>query len=327
MNHHERNGAPAGRKWIGDVSTERVGEIWRREDHEVLMTTLRGVDEVAVGLVALAQRETSEAPKAPKSGTSMGTEERRNLWGLRLGPTVTNRLRKVGIYARPQLSLEHQGRARRYVVRAVESGGAVEEIGYYVAFAGENGEPLAWLQTLDSLAVNGLHAVVVAPVLTRIEMLRIGRTYELSITRHRPVSVEAGRRPKLKADEVFSGVHGYLSLELWGKDKELNGFVKPQFFTRSGEEIPLPAEFEEAIAAVTRGTACIACSHAHYSRLAVPAPPPGCDGAGDLMTPIETDAGSAGGLMANEEGRGRTSPEAGRDAEHALVVDGNEEAS
>jgi hypothetical protein len=59
-------------------------------------------------------------------------------------------------------------------VRGVESGGAVEEIGYYVAFAGENGEPLAWLQTLDSLAVNGLHAVVVAPVLTRIEMLRIG---------------------------------------------------------------------------------------------------------------------------------------------------------
>jgi hypothetical protein len=156
-------------------------------------------------------------------------------------------------------------------------------------------------------------------------MLRIGRNYELSITRHRPVSVEAGRRPKLKADEVFSGVHGYLSLELWGKDKELNGFIKPQFFARSGEEIPLPAEFEEAIAAVTRGTACIACSHAHYSRLAVPPPP--CDGAGDLVTPIETDACSDGGLMANEEGRGRISPEAGRDAEHALVVDGNEEAS
>jgi hypothetical protein len=271
MTHQERNGAPAGRKWIGDVSTERVGELWRQEDHEALMTTLRGVDEVAVGLVALAQREASEAPKAQKSGPSMGTEERRNLWGLRLAPTVTNRLRKVGIYARPQLSLEHQGRVRRYVVRGVESGGAVEEIGYYVTFAGENGEPLAWLQTLDSLAANGVHAVVVAPALTRIEMLRIGWNYELSITRHRPVSVEAGRRPKLKADEVFSGVHGYLSLELWGKDKDLNGFVKPQFFTRSGEEIPLPPKFEEAIAAVTRGTACIGCSHPHYSRLAVAA--------------------------------------------------------
>jgi hypothetical protein len=130
----------------------------------------------------------------------------------------------------------------------------------------------------------------------------------------------------LKADEVFSGVHGYLSLELWGKDKDLNGFVKPQFFTRSGEEIPLPPKFEEAIAAVTRGTACIACSHAHYSRLAVPPPPP-CDGAGDLVMPIETGAGSRGGLMTNEEGRVGTGRETGRNAEHALVVDGNEEAS
>src|SRR5262249_40278748 len=166
MNHHERNGAPVGRKWIGDISAERVGEIWRPEDHETLVTTFRGVEEVVVGLVALAQRERSpEAPKAQKGGgSSMGTEERRNLWGLRLTPTVTNRLRKVGIYARPQLSLEHQGRARRYVVRGVESGGAIEELGYYVAFAGENGEPLPWLQTLESLAVNGLHAVVLAPL-------------------------------------------------------------------------------------------------------------------------------------------------------------------
>jgi hypothetical protein len=200
----------------------------------------------------------------------METDSRRNLWGLRLSPTVTNRLKKVGIYARPQLSLEHQGIAKRYVVRGIESGGAVEELGYYVAFAGENGEPLAWLQTLDSLAVNGLHAVVLAPVLTRIEMLRIGRNYELSITRHRPVSAEAGRRPKLKADEVFAGVHGYLALELWSKDKELRGFVKPQFFTRSGEDIALPPEFEAAITAATHGATCVGCSHPHYSQLTVP---------------------------------------------------------
>jgi hypothetical protein len=200
----------------------------------------------------------------------METDARRNLWGLRLSPTVTNRQRKVGIYARPQLSLEHQGIAKRYVVRGIESGGAVEELGYYVAFAGENGEPLAWLQTLDSLAVNGLHAVVLAPVLTRIEMLRIGRNYELSITRHRPVSAEAGRRPKLKADEVFAGVHGYLALEIWSKDKELRGFVKPQFFTRSGEDIALPPEFEAAITAATHGATCVGCSHPHYSQLTVP---------------------------------------------------------
>ena len=116
-------------------------------------------------------------------------------------------------------------------MRGVESGGATDDVGYYVSFAGENGEPLPWLQTLDSLTVNGPHAVVIAPVLTRIEVLRIARTYDLCITRHRPVAVEARQRPKLEAEEVFRGEHGYLALELWGKDKDLRGCVRPQFFT------------------------------------------------------------------------------------------------
>ena len=76
-------------------------------------------------------------------------------------------------------------------IRGVESGGATADLGYYVSFANENGAALPWLQTLDSLAVNGPHAVVIAPVVTRIEMLRIGRTYELCITRHRPVGSAA----------------------------------------------------------------------------------------------------------------------------------------
>jgi hypothetical protein len=283
MSHYEQNGAPPVRKWIGDISAERVGETWRSEDHETLVGTLRGVDEVAAGLVELAQRETSATAPQVRHGGNLSTDAdgRRNLWGLRLSRTVTNRLRKLGIYARPQLSLEHQGTAKRYVVRGIESGGAVEELGYYVTFAGENGERLAWLQTLDSLAVNGLHAVLVAPVLTRIEMLRIGRNYELCITRHRPLSSEAGRRPKLKADEVFTGVHGYLALELWGKDKDLGGFVKPQFFTRSGEEIALPSAFDAAITAATHGTACIGCRHPHYSRMSVSSSVPESSGAAD----------------------------------------------
>jgi hypothetical protein len=151
----------------------------------------------------------------------------------------------------------------------VESGGATDDVGYYVSFAGENGEPLPWLQTLDSLTVNGPHAVVIAPVLTRIEMLRVARTYELCITRHKPVAVETRQRPRLEAEEVFRAKHGYLSLELCGKDKELNGCVRPQFFTRSGEEVELPGGFDEAVKAATRGVNCLACSHPHFSRLVV----------------------------------------------------------
>jgi hypothetical protein len=42
---------------------------------------------------------------------------------------------------------------------------------------------LSWLQRVDSIGVNGVHAVVVAPVLVRVEMLRFEHTYDLLIIR------------------------------------------------------------------------------------------------------------------------------------------------
>src|SRR5260370_30454214 len=116
----------------------------------------------------------------------MESDRRLNRWGLTFTPTVINRLRKLAIYGQPQLSLEHQGRAKRYVARGVESGGATDDVGYYVSFAGTNAEPLPWSQTLDSLTLNGPSAVVIAPVLTRIAMRRISRTYDLCTTTHPP---------------------------------------------------------------------------------------------------------------------------------------------
>ena len=203
----------------------------------------------------------------------MEPDRRLNRWGLTFTPAVTNQLRKQALFGQPQLSLEHQGKAKRYVVRGVESGGATKEIGYYVTFADENGGPLAWLQTVDSLAVNGPHAIVIASALTRIEMFRIARTYELCITRHWPVTIEARQRPILLAEELFRGEHGYLALELWGKDRDLSGCVRPQFFTRSGEEIQPPIEFDEAIKAATSGVNCVGCVHPHYLRLVAPPSP------------------------------------------------------
>jgi hypothetical protein len=49
----------------------------------------------------------------------------------------------------------------------------------------------------------------------------------------------------------------------------LSGCVRPQFFTRSGEEVELPSGFDEAVKAATRGVNCLACSHPHFSRLVV----------------------------------------------------------
>src|SRR6185437_9903090 len=98
--------------------------------------------------------------------------------GLRLPALTLKQLRSTGIYSQPSISIEHQHLARRYVLRGVESGGAVAEFGAYSSFVGEHGEPLGWLQRIDSVSVNGVHAIVIAPVLVRIEMVRIQRTYD-----------------------------------------------------------------------------------------------------------------------------------------------------
>jgi hypothetical protein len=160
--------------------------------------------------------------------------------------------------------LEHQHLAHRYVIRGVESGGAIREMGHYVTFCGEDGEALAYLHPIDAIGVNGVHAVVVAPVLVRVEMLRTGRTYELLITGYRIGEAENGRRPPLESQTLFRGVHGYMELELWGKDKESAGSVVPAFYSRAGERLDVPARFEVVTRAITRAVTCCGCAHSHY---------------------------------------------------------------
>ncbi len=49
--------------------------------------------------------------------------------GMTLPGPALRRLAEVGIFAPPAVSLEHQHLAHRYVVRGVESGGAVAKMG------------------------------------------------------------------------------------------------------------------------------------------------------------------------------------------------------
>jgi len=192
--------------------------------------------------------------------------------GLDLPGQVRRQLRQVGILARTEVALEHQNLARRYVIRGVESGGATREMGHYVTFSGEEGEPLPYLHPIDAIGVNGVHAVVVAPVLVRLEMLRTGRTYELLITGYRVGEAENGRRPPLESQTLFRGVHGYLELELWGKDKESAGSVVPAFYSRGGECLEVPTKFQAVTQAITKSVNCCPCSHSHYL-IAAPAVP------------------------------------------------------
>jgi len=185
--------------------------------------------------------------------------------GLTLSRRVLRRLIEVGIFAQSQVSLEHQHLAKRYVVRGIESGGSVRDFGRYVTFCGPDGEPLPYLHPIDAIGVNGVHAVVVAPVLVRCELFRAGRTCQLLITKHEPGKVENGRRPPLENRVVFRGVNGLVDSDPLRTGSDLaERSVMPEFWSRAGEMLGIPVVFAAAVVAATKGASCVGCSHSHY---------------------------------------------------------------
>ena len=186
--------------------------------------------------------------------------------GLRLTRQALRVLKERGIFAHSPVSLEHQHLAKRYVVRGLESGGAAGDVGRYVTFTQADGQPVEYLHPVEAIGVNGLHAVVVALALVRVEMLRTGRTYELLITQHRPGVTNDGKRPPLEARLLFRGIHGRLDLDLSEKDKDKAGTVLPTFYSRAGEEVRIPKRFRQAVRAITGAVHCDGCFHCHYVR-------------------------------------------------------------
>ena len=135
-----------------------------------------------------------------------------------------------------------------------------------MTFTTEDGQPIECLHAVEAIGVNGVHAVVVAPVLVRVEMLRKGQTYELLITQHRPGATNDGKRPPLETRLLFQGIHGRLDLDLSGKDKNKAGTVLPTFYSRAGEEVGIPKRFRPVVRAITKAVHCDGCFHCHYVR-------------------------------------------------------------
>jgi hypothetical protein len=187
-------------------------------------------------------------------------------YGLPLPQQTLRALEKRGIYCQPGVSIEHQHLARRYVLRGVESGGSVIDMGRYCAYLDADGSPALRLQQIDSISGNGRHAIVISPALVRIEMLRIGHTYELAITRLWLKSEEGHTRPAIATAPFFRGRQGTLTVELWNaKHKALRGIVAPVFYTAAGEMLNLPDRFDEATRKITGAVACLGCKHTHIA--------------------------------------------------------------
>ncbi|HZQ17897.1 MAG TPA: hypothetical protein VFA90_04180 [Terriglobales bacterium] len=183
--------------------------------------------------------------------------------GLRLPQITLRSLRSCGIYCQPSISLEHQHLADRYVLRGVESGGAVSDLGSYCSFVGAEGQALCWLQRVDSIAVNGVHAIVIEPKMVRLQMLRVRHTYDLLITQHFLEQTPAPRRPALRSSILFYGRRGTLEMDLCRKDSGYIGTVLPVFFSRCGEPVEVPPMLGESVLKITAAVSCVGCRHSH----------------------------------------------------------------
>ena len=173
-------------------------------------------------------------------------------YGIPLGKAALRALEKRGIYCQTSISVEHQHLAKMYVLRGVESGGAVSDMGRYCAYLNVDGIPVPWLQPIDSISGNGRHAVIVAPELVRIEMFRVGQTYELAVTRHVLQTRDGQNKPAMASSLLFRGREGTLSLDLLSEEnRSLRGTIAPTFFSEAGEVREIPVSFDEAIKDIT----------------------------------------------------------------------------
>ncbi|WP_114210107.1 hypothetical protein [Acidisarcina polymorpha] len=187
-------------------------------------------------------------------------------YGIPLGRSALRALDNRGIYCQTSISKEHQHLAKRYVLRGVESGGAVSDMGRYCAYLDGDGAPIQWLQPIDSISGNGRHAVVVAPELVRIDMFRIGRTYELAITRHLLESEQGHAKPRMTSTLLFRGRDGTISFDLWAPEsRSIRGTITPSFYSEAGELRDIPHSFEAAVKNVTAALNCLACKHVHVA--------------------------------------------------------------
>jgi hypothetical protein len=66
---------------------------------------------------------------------------------MRLPKITLQHLRSAGIYCQPTISIERQTIANRWVVRGLESGGAVRDLGAYSSFLDADGNALPWIHS------------------------------------------------------------------------------------------------------------------------------------------------------------------------------------
>ena len=190
---------------------------------------------------------------------------RRALHGLALPASVLRALQKRGIYCTPGVSLEHQHLAKRYVLRGVESGGAVSDMGRACAFVSPEGRSIAVVAVarLDCREWPSCDLPCGEPGARGDAAHRDGHASwrllsTLCLTCRAAIDRRLLRRCSFVGGMVFS------PLDLWKDEhRALRGKLTPIFYDRAGEVLHLPQRFEEAIRKVTAAVCCVGCKHSH----------------------------------------------------------------
>src|SRR2546422_7086867 len=83
------------------------------------------------------------------------------------------KLRSLGIYCQTWVTAERQERAKRWVLRGVESGGSAKEFGGYISFFAADGARVEWLQEADRIRANGVHAISIGEAVGSVGLGRV----------------------------------------------------------------------------------------------------------------------------------------------------------
>jgi len=169
-------------------------------------------------------------------------------------------LKRLALGARPNITLVHQEKHKRWMIAGEEGGGCTGEVGHYIGFAGILPLGLAVSIPIQSLIPNSTQRRVISQEMIRAQLFRYGSSCDLLVTHHYlAAGAEEDSRPSLERRVLFHGKNGILA----------PGTKQPVFFDHSGESIDFPKHLVPLIQAVSKGAMTPKNNRAHC----IPLPP------------------------------------------------------
>jgi hypothetical protein len=204
----------------------------------------------------IAPMEAKTSTRVPQRNTGLG---------MHLSGKVLAELVRLGLGARPNVTVVFQPKRKRWMIAGEEGGGCVGEVGHYVGYVGVAPGGLAVSIPTESLIPNSTQRRVVSQEMIRAQLFRYKNSCNLLVTHHYLDSPsKEGVRPSLGRRVLFQGLNGILA----------QGTTQPVFFDYAGEAVDFPKELIPLIEAVSKAAVRLNNDRAHCIPLAPVVLPP-----------------------------------------------------